>query len=48
MPMQKGDVKLTFSDTKLLKNLTGFQPKTSYKLGIRRFIDWYKGYYELE
>jgi len=45
MPMQKGDVKLTFSDTKLLKNLTGFQPKTSYKLGIRRFIDWYKSFY---
>ena len=45
MPMQKGDVKLTFSDTKLLKNLTGFQPKTSYKLGVRKFIDWYKSFY---
>ena len=45
MPMQKGDVKLTFSDTKLLRKLTGFQPKTSFKVGIRKFISWYKSFY---
>jgi UDP-glucuronate 4-epimerase len=45
MPMQKGDVKLTLSNTQLLKNLTNFEPKTSYKDGIRKFVDWYKMYY---
>ena len=48
MPMQKGDVKLTLSDTKLLKSLTGFVPKTSYKKGIRNFVEWYKSYYSIK
>ena len=45
LPMQKGDVKKTLSDTSLLKNLTNFTPETDYKEGIARFIDWYKDYY---
>ncbi len=47
LPLQKGDVKQTLSNTKLLKKITGYKSKTSYKLGIKKFIDWYKNYYKL-
>ena len=46
MPMQKGDVKMTVSDTTLLKKLTGYYPKTNYKAGIREFLKWYLLYYK--
>tara|TARA_Y100000741_G_scaffold344810_1_gene309719 strand:- start:27 stop:1031 length:1005 start_codon:yes stop_codon:yes gene_type:complete len=45
MPLQKGDVKQTLSNTKLLKHITGYNPKTNYKIGIKNFITWYKEYY---
>ena len=45
MPMQKGDVKMTLSDTTLLKKLTGYNPKTKYKVGIKNFLKWYLAYY---
>ena len=45
MPMQKGDVKMTLSDTTLLKKLTGYNPTTDYKTGIKKFLDWYLSYY---
>ena len=45
MPMQKGDVKITLSDTTLLKKITGYKPKTSYKTGIKKFLKWYLEYY---
>ncbi len=47
MPMQKGDVKMTLSDTTLLKKLTGFKPKTKYKTGIKKFLKWYFNYYKI-
>ena len=47
MPMQKGDVKITISDTTLLKKLTGYNPKINYKTGIKKFLDWYLVYYKL-
>ena len=47
MPMQKGDVKMTLSDTTLLKKLTGYNPKTDYKVGIKKFLKWYLLYYKL-
>ena len=46
MPMQKGDVKMTLSDTTLLKKLTGYNPKTNYKVGIKNFLKWYLHYYK--
>ena len=46
MPLQKGDVKQTLSNTNLLKKITGYSPKTNYKLGIRKFLNWYKDYYK--
>jgi UDP-glucuronate 4-epimerase len=46
MPMQKGDVKTTLSDTTLLKKITGYNPKTNYKVGIKKFLKWYLHYYK--
>ena len=45
MPLQKGDVKQTVSNSNLLKKLTGYNPKTNYKLGIKKFLNWYLNYY---
>ena len=45
MPLQKGDVKQTLSNTNLLKQLTGYNPKTNFKSGIRKFLNWYLNYY---
>ena len=46
MPMQTGDVPATWADSSLLEELTGFKPKTNYKVGIKKFINWYKEYYK--
>jgi UDP-glucuronate 4-epimerase len=45
LPMQKGDVVSTLSDISLIKKITGYNPKTDYKEGIRKFVDWYFKYY---
>ena len=45
MPMQMGDVHSTLSDSSLLKRITGYNPKTNYKHGIKKFINWYLDYY---
>jgi UDP-glucuronate 4-epimerase len=45
MPMQKGDVHSTLSDSTLLKRITGYNPKTNYKEGIKKFVDWYLNYH---
>ena len=45
MPMQKGDVHSTLSDSSLLKRITGYNPKTNYKTGIKKFVNWYLNYY---
>ncbi len=47
MPMQKGDVKTTLSDTTLLKKLTGYNSKTKYNVGIKKFLKWYLHYYKI-
>ena len=46
MPMQNGDVYSTLSDSSLLKRITGYNPKTNYKIGIKKFINWYLKYYD--
>jgi len=45
MPMQPGDVPATWADASLLKTLTGYQPKTQVRQGVKNFVDWYKVYY---
>lgn len=44
-PMQKGDVKETFADIEASQRDLGFEPKTSIKEGIPRFIQWYRDYH---
>ena len=46
LAMQKGDVYSTLSDSSLLKRITGYNPKTNYKIGIKKFINWYLNYYK--
>jgi UDP-glucuronate 4-epimerase len=45
LPMQKGDVHKTFSDTGELQALTGFKPRIDLEEGIKRFVRWYREYY---
>ncbi len=45
MPMQQGEVPVTFADTSLLRALTGFAPKTPVQEGVRRFVAWYRDYF---
>ena len=45
LPMQKGDVYSTLSDTSLLRRITDYKPKTKFKDGIKKFLDWYLDYY---
>ena len=44
MDMQAGDVPGTWADTSLWRTLTGYQPKTNIKTGVRKFFDWYNSY----
>ena len=45
MPMQPGDVRVTYADvTDLIKELD-YQPTTSLSDGIQQFVNWYRGYY---
>ncbi len=45
VPMQPGDVPVTYADTKPLEEDFGFKPSTSLRDGLRKFSEWYKGYY---
>ena len=42
LPMQPGDVERTYADISKAKNLIGYEPRTSFEDGIRKFVDWYK------
>ncbi len=44
MEMQQGDVRATWADTGLLLRLTGYAPQTDIRVGMARFVDWYRGY----
>ena len=45
VPMQPGDVPVTFADTAPLEEDFGFRPDTSLREGLRRFARWYASYY---
>tara|TARA_B100001027_G_C16256625_1_gene327289 strand:- start:840 stop:1847 length:1008 start_codon:yes stop_codon:yes gene_type:complete len=47
MPMQKGDVPETWADTSLLYDLIGYYPRTDFRDGISKFINWYRDYYNV-
>lgn len=45
VPMQPGDVPVTYADTEALSRDFGYCPKTSLRDGLRKFAEWYKAYY---
>lgn len=45
LPMQPGDVPVTFADTSELERDCGFKPSTPLRLGLRRFAEWYYDFY---
>ena len=45
VPMQPGDVPVTYADTSALEKDFGFKPHTSLREGLRRFAEWYKEFY---
>lgn len=45
VPMQPGDVPVTYADTTPLEQDFGFKPSTPLRLGLRHFAEWYAGYY---
>ena len=46
LPLQKGDVIKTLSDTKLIKKHYNYQPKTNVSYGVKKFIEWYISYFK--
>ena len=45
VPMQPGDVPVTYADTSALERDFGFKPATPLREGLRRFAEWYKAFY---
>ncbi len=45
IPMQPGDVAVTYADTRALEEDFGFKPHTSLRDGLRKFAEWYKEFY---
>lgn len=47
VPMQPGDVPVTYSDTGALERDYGFKPNTNLRDGLRKFAEWYKEFYKV-
>lgn len=47
VPMQPGDVPITYADCSPLERDFGFKPSTSLREGLRKFAKWYKEYYKI-
>jgi UDP-glucuronate 4-epimerase len=45
LPLQAGDVPDTEADVSELIAAVGYRPEVSVEEGVRRFVDWYRGYY---
>ena len=45
VPMQPGDVPITYADVSPLEQEFGFKPSTSLRTGLRAFANWYRAYY---
>lgn len=46
VPMQPGDVPVTYADTSALERDFGFKPSTNLRDGLRKFAEWYKAFYQ--
>lgn len=47
VPMQLGDVPVTYADTEALEKDYGYRPATTLREGLRKFAEWYKTYYHI-
>lgn len=47
VPMQPGDVPMTYADTEALEKAVGFRPNTPLREGLRKFAQWYKVFYNV-
>lgn len=45
VPMQPGDVPITYADTRALEQDFEFKPSTQLRVGLRKFAEWYYDYY---
>ena len=45
VPMQPGDVPVTYADTSALERDFGFKPSTTLRTGLRKFAKWYREFY---
>lgn len=45
VPMQPGDVTVTYADTSALERDFGFKPSTDLRTGLRKFAEWYRDFY---
>ena len=47
LPLQPGDVPATYADVQDLIDDVGYRPETPVETGIKRFVDWYRDYYQV-
>ena len=47
LPMQPGDVADTYADVAELTRDTGYSPSTPVEVGVKRFVDWYRDFYQI-
>jgi UDP-glucuronate 4-epimerase len=47
LPMQPGDVPATYADVQALRDWVAAAPATPVEVGVRRFVEWYRGYYKV-
>ncbi len=47
LPMQAGDVPITYADIDDLVIDTNYKPSTSIETGLKKFIEWYRFYYKV-
>ncbi len=47
LPLQPGDISVTYANSNNLKNKFGYKPSTSVHDGIAKFVEWYKSFYNL-
>ena len=47
VPMQPGDVAVTYADTDAMERDFGYKPKTDIRTGLRAFVNWYRDYLEI-
>jgi UDP-glucuronate 4-epimerase len=48
MPIQPGDVPRTWADCSALERDTGYKPGTDIRVGVKRFVEWYKRFYGVD